>query len=280
MEVKRPAGRKSQELSLLRLVFCLGLPLLCGSCSKSIQAPQSLRAQRALDFARSSRSNQPFDFKILQEFNDGANLFVVAEITSRVKWPLDEVAVHLATRKDGEIVKELGQSLRQALGSEVKPFESDMLKAGEVRKFSLSVPSSGMSDYQLELLWGEEAQPYLRAFGQQQAIELREINFQRVNCLSDSCPLEYEVRCQIVNAGNRLVNIVHLGTAWSSINPSDGLVVESEIQEEVVTLRGLALKPGSARELKVKISAVLPQGADPALAQRYKPEIRIISYEG
>lgn len=286
MDAKKSTDRKSRRISfrVVSFLFCLLSQLLClVACgSKSIKPPQSLRAQRAVEYSSSFDSNQPFSFKVLQEFNDGKNLYVVAEVESRANWPTADMAVHLMTLKDGELLRESSQSLQSLIAPGNNPENLAELKEGTARKFSMSVPSQGMSDYQLELLWGEEAQAYLSKPQNDSGLELRKLQYNRIACTAAVCPLEFEVSCELFNSGETIVNIVHLGTSWVLADDlsKQELVADARANEEMVTLKALNLKPGTGRELKVKIAAALPQDSDKNSADKYKPEIRVVSYEG
>ncbi len=134
--------------------------------------------------------------------------------------------------------------------------------------FLLLIPDQGLTDYQLSLLWGQEARLFLEEAGKSSPdwLEVKEaqlVEEQSTDCDSPSCPPAYYVEAELFNRGARAIDEAVLALNFCPLN-QEGFVDFSACStdnEELVRLESLHLPTGAKRQIKLSIeSAVPPDG--------------------
>jgi hypothetical protein len=212
----------------------------------------------------------PFVLSVAKEENDGQTLRVVADVIPQVAWPSDNAMVRLATYRNGALLQERYFPIAAALAPSQEEFKSQ-----EKVSLAMQVPSVGMTDYQLELLWGEEA---LRISEQLQSearpllrISELEIERKREECNGFPCDIVFVLRGVVENTGQEVLGDIVLAVGFIRV---DGDVKRPE-NEEKVPLSGLELAAGDKRPLRLVIDRRIPETE----AGKYKPVLRIAAFK-
>lgn len=205
---------------------------------------------------------------MLEEVNDGSNLNLSLELAANTRVPLKDVVVRLAGFKNGQ-------------EGSLTLFPASKLAAtavpGRPLRFSVSVPSVEMTDYQLELLWGQDGREALKIKSESPMVG--ELVLSDVSLLDDQCSAPCESKFSFAgvleNQSARVVEKAELGVAFAWVGNGEALdPAMAEVQQKI-SLKGLALLPGQRQEIKLKLSKGLPKTAD----GRYMPVVRLLNFE-
>lgn len=210
----------------------------------------------------------PFRMKVLDESYNGDLLVVQGEVTGEIDWAPGDVALRLVGYREGKTVGSSAASVA-ALAGESDPVS--VVDAGGSLPFSLSLNDRDISHYQIELLWGREAQSVVAP----RPVPL----LHSVTTVVEECPPEegcetrYRVSATVRNETDEWLDVVALGVSYGWA--PDGGVVEQTSQpsgEEVVEIRDFLLKPGGERPLSIVIPFI------PSLKRggRFEPVVRLI----
>ena len=268
------------------------------------QAPQDKAndLQRTSSGASVSNQRVPFDVVIHDEVNDGEKLFIRAGIRSRRTWPVADLVLLLTGTRDGEPVEQEVLPLASSPDLILSGLSEDgkELSDQEELLLSLSLPSAQITDYQLDLLWGSEAAPYLKRTapaaesmraglspsvapgdqnGTQDSGETLHIRDFRVvthtpNCGRANCPQLMKLEGKLVNTGPTTQNDVSLALVFRWIpNRGSSLDLSRPMtqNEELIQLRGIGLAPGGSKPFRFVLDRPIPQAA----GGRYVPELRV-----
>jgi hypothetical protein len=232
-----------------------------------------------------SDPQSPLNVQVLDEVNDGETLNVLVAVSAKIPWPAQNVLIKLSTLMDGEEQSsavypverwfEGHTSKSGATGAKLMP--------GEEIRLALAVPIKQGSDYQLEVLWGQEAQRLRKAQPQSvpgmaggQGLYLgpvqKEVRTQV--CAKPPCAAEFLVRVRLINGGPSVVQHASLGVGFMPRGAVDFKTPLPQ-NEETVELKELRLLPGQAKTLKLSFDRALSQEQ----IQSYEPVVRILSYE-
>lgn len=267
-----PFGERANSLAALALgrvnimkVFCktyfllVGLAFL-GACSTTkVPSPEFL-SKESLSIA--SPEEAPFSLQILDEFNDGDRLHVLGAITPKSEWDPAQVMVKLSSLKDGETVNSANYFFDPSQGA---------LEVGKKVSFALVVDTKDASDYQVALLWGNQAGEAKARINLNWAnsIELRNMQVNRigVDCLTGTCPQTFQVLAEIVNVSGRTVPGLVLGVTLDRVNGPTNAA-----SEKFIEVPNLNLSAGRSRPIELELENGFPQGqiAD------YLPKIRVV----
>jgi len=253
---------------IVRLIGSLSAAALVG-CS-STPAPHPARP--AVEAAQAAR-NVPFGLKVVDEVNDGQRLHILASIESRTDWDPRRVVVRL-TGMSGERV--LGVS-DYPLVNRMNGGAPTVLRPGEPFDVSLSIPVKEVTDYQLELLWGEESGVELKSAAPS-PLQLKNIVVSRSGepCRTGSCPVLFEVSGDLTNFGAGTIERAALGVGFLPFAQAgaSGQVSGIPADEEQIDLAALKLAPGKSRPIKLTVE-------QPALAGggELTPVVRVLSFE-
>jgi len=162
-----------------------------------------------------------------------------------------------------------------------------VLAAGVATPFSLTLPSAGLTNYQVEVLWGQEAQP----FGQpgtpnspavpdaaKPFLALRNLEVHRVpseSCATpNECELKFTITGEFFNSGGATVRNVVILAGFTSADKLDlkDQILENERRIEV---RNMGLKPGASKPFRLALEKYVT-AIDQAAPQ---PAVRILSVD-
>jgi hypothetical protein len=228
----------------------------------------------------------PFTLTVSKETNDGKELHILGSVISRDAWDPSGVVVRLTSLRDGKPVGVVHETLTRLIESRLGAgsLPSEELPAGSETKFSLSVPSVGMTDYQLGLLWGDEAEPYrtLATTGNNSRdsadLKLRvhsiEIETLKAACAYPPCDVRYRLKAVFQNQGRAIIASAKLGVGFvqNEMLGSDSIPQD----EEQVEVPNLDLEAGKSRPFKILLNKELSED----LADEITPVLRILSFSG
>jgi hypothetical protein len=215
--------------------------------------------------------------EVLDEVNDGEQLSIRGRIVAKTAWPRTDLLVRLSTLDDAGDSKIVLRTL-----SELAP-QGDLLGVGTPTEFVVSAPSHGISNYQIELLWGEEAQPFISQAKsvdgpREQVLALRKLEVHRVpseSCATpDECSVKFTITGEFFNQGGGTVRTVMIEAGFS---PADKLDLPGQILENArrIEVRNLNLGPGGTKPFRLALEKFIPSTEQ--IAPR--PVVRIVSVD-
>ena len=232
----------------------------------------------------------PLTLETTQVLNDGQQLHVFGIVTAHIPWDVSKVILRLIGLQSGQVTRETIRRLSDSsISREVRevslgfppPINQSSpreLKAGEKEAFYLTIPVGQISDYQLELLWGDEAQPYLVSLDsiQKKLIELRNVRVEteKSACQAAECGTKFRILLELFNTGHSPVNRVVLGVGFlldldaATLDPAK-TVPENE---EEIEISALKLAAGQGRQMRLIFEKPVP----PDWADRLRPTVRVI----
>jgi len=241
-------------------------------------------------FLEDSEADQdlPFEFTVVEEANDGTTLYVLVELESRTDWNSESVVFRLVGMSGVEEISQSTLSLREWFDSQPGSAEtSSVLSEGEPVRVGLVIPSKGISEYHVELLWGEDAK---RSAGTplnvaappvKEPLEIRNIQVvsQEKPCDKERCPTVYRLEAYLFNGGTKLISSATLGVGFISSQKkgkSGKLDLSEHIpeNEESLEIRGMRLAPGTGKAVRLVFDREVP----PELMKYgISPNVRVIS---
>ncbi len=266
------------RLTTTKLVCYLGLCTgFMSGCS--ISASLSNPAHRGVleSTAGSEPDQSPFTLEVLDEVNDGERVSIRGRLVPKSDWSRDDVVLRLSA------LDELGNSrliLRKL--SDIAP-KGEGLSGKKPADFVLSMPSEGISNYQIEVLWGEEAAPFIAqatdpVSSEGQMLALRKLEVHRVpseSCATpDECSVKFTITGEFFNSGGATLKNVVIETGFS---PADKLDLPRQILENArrIEVRNLNLVPGGTKPFRLALEKLIPSSEQ--IAPR--PVVRIVSVE-
>lgn len=231
----------------------------------------------------------PFILEVMEEKNDGRQLVVRGRIIPKTSKPASEVVVRLSALDRGGEQRVTFHNMHDLLAGGTKAKgEPVMLEKGVARSFTLAMPLKGITNYQLEVLWGQDAVPFGPAEPvsdvpqeskkePKQFIALRNLEVHRVpteSCVSpDQCVVRFTITGELFNSGGATIKDVVIEAGFGSGDSLDlqGQILENEKRVEVPNLR---LASGASQRFKVSLDKLVPTSAVVAP----QPVVRIASF--
>lgn len=203
--------------------------------------------------------SQPFLVSIIEEANDGKKLTVAAEVRSHWKSDSSKALLQLKGLKNGEVVGESFFPLASA-----PECEDGTLSPDEKVQTVISVDSPGITDYQLNLLWGDEAQAYLRSLPVGSTVLFKDLNL--------TLKPKAAVVGEIENRGSDKLDRVAIAVSFVWV-PNNSPVEDGQSQQETILEIGdLNLSPGKSRPFSIEIDQEIPASPD----GYFKPLVRVV----
>jgi hypothetical protein len=275
------------------IVASSSLVLLSGCSLLFAGKPSEVILESTEDLPGSER--MPFTLKVGQEINDGKELHILGSVVANTEWNPAEVVVRLTSLKDGKPVGVVHHTLKKLIEARVGvgQMKAELISAGDETNFSLSVPSAGMSDYQLVLLWGEEAEQFLESKPKQKidketqasngksagnGLKLRihsiEVETLKSECPYPPCEVRFRLKAVLQNQGKSVITSAKLGVGFIATELLGSNMSPDE--EEQVDVPNLKLLPGQSRPFRI----LLNQEMSEEIAEDVRPVLRIVSFEG
>ncbi len=228
----------------------------------------------------------PFILEVVEEKNDGERLTVQGRLLPKTSKPASEVVVRLsALDRKGEQRVSFHNMQDVLAGAPGAQAGTRMLKKGVAQPFTLSMPLAGITNYQIEVLWGSEAAPFgptepaaLEPKNEpKQFIALRNLEVHRVptaSCVSpDECIVRFTITGELFNSGSATIKDVVIEAGFGKGGNLDlpDQILENEKRVEVPNLR---LEPGGAQRFKVSLDKLVASTTVVAP----QPVVRIASF--
>lgn len=227
----------------------------------------------------------PFILEVVEEINDEDKVIIKGRILPKTDWNASEVVAKVSAldREGRQRVSyhRMSDVVASRQGQVSPPL---LLEKDVAQTFSLSLPVKGLSNYQLEVLWGADAEPFAdRKPATEQKVEptqfiaLRNMEVHRVpteSCSSpDECLVKFTITGEIFNSGGSIVNnvviVAGFGTGAKLDLPTQ--ILENERRVEVPDLK---LAPGGNRRFRISLEKLVPTTAQEAP----QPVVRIASF--
>ncbi|MBN8549078.1 MAG: hypothetical protein J0M12_07180, partial [Deltaproteobacteria bacterium] len=201
------------------MVVCACLSL--SACSRKVTAPAATDLNAGVKAENSSQPASPFTLEIVEDLNDGSNLHIHGRVQTAAEWPAEDVVVRLSGMKAGESHQVSFFPLNKLQQRQADAKTTNRLVPGTPFDFYLSAPSSELTDYQVELLWGKEAKGVSATEPpvdptQAQGLLLQALSIQRVipHCAVEPCPSTYRLSGSFLNNSATTVQDAQLGVGF------------------------------------------------------------------
>lgn len=295
---------------LAGVLFCLTAcktltssgPFSAFSSNKESKQDQTKKSNLAV--LQKPANGDPFILQVLSEQFDGNELVLTVGFASFEDVDYDSVIIRLLTQKGGEVI-DSKEFIVEDLFNSYGTFGSTSAKLEKTfqYKFGLSIPATQGSEYQLELLWGEEALPYLgkkdslkspepnavqpsRAGSELTAgrnvplpdaknIELQglRISKKRYCYEQQECQIEFQISAEIVNLSNEIVKSAMIAVGFlDKEGEAYKYGVRIPEEEELVELPNLSLQAKNSQSIKLVLDQKVPESMD----RRYQPVLRLV----
>jgi hypothetical protein len=227
----------------------------------------------------------PFILEVVDEVNDGKQLTVNGRILPKTSKPASEVVVRLsALDRRGEQKVSYSNMQDVLTGDSASHGAPRMLEKGVAQPFTLSMPMAGITNYQLEVVWGQEAAQFApkrtapeSKNDSKQFIALRNLEVHRVpteSCVSpDECIVRFTITGELFNSGSATIRdvVIEAGFGKGANLDLPAQILENEKRVEVPNLR---LAPGGAQRFKVSLDKLVASTTVVAP----QPVVRIASF--
>lgn len=253
--MERVVSSKSILITLLLLSSLQG----CSLWRPSPKTPEKVEPQVEVK----EEPSIPFQLKIQDELNDGTNLYVKASLGGQVEWRPEDIGVKLITVRSGEAKASSVYRVADLLPIQDR---GRLIAPGDEVLFTLQGEGGNISDYQLELLWGDDAKelvaekvelPSEESF---LALENLTVGSDPALCESESCITRFQLQGELVNKGDHEVSRAEIavGFLWVPIDSNQDLTGQIPEKEERIVLKDLRLGPGRHRTIKLNFTKAVP----------------------
>jgi hypothetical protein len=250
-------------LRLLLMVFLATSLTGCWSTSKSIK--------RSSLPSKTKRAELPFRISVTDAVNDGSALYLRTRVQALAPWDKDYVFIRLKGFAGGERHEEVVIPLAEAIENQQPQAKARYV--GQVFKnlfLGLSLPSEGLTDYQLELIWGKEASSALSANKSATEVQVKgvQVVYQQ-EC--GNCPEVALMKGTLVNKSEVAVSAISLEVGFRRRNPLPDSSQSALVQ--IVEISDLNLPPGTEQDLEFEVD--LTRARDGA----FIPVLQILNYQ-
>ena len=223
------------SIRTITVIFCLFIPLFLSGCSGTVVKPP---------IETSEQDNKlPFILSIQDEVFDGTVLFIKGILTRNDNFSEDipantPLVVRLKTVKNG-----------QPLGESMLPF------APVDTIFTLSADAVGFTDYQLDLLWGQESLSLLKAIPPQQFVTVEEVHL----TAPDQSGKRF-IEGVLVNKGVQILTQIDLNLQFIFVKSGEFLDLQTLNPENdtLISVPGISVPPQESRPFSIEVESELP----------------------
>ena len=258
-------------MKTLHLISLVVSCALLGACTRAVPMVLTVPVPTAQAGPQATPApKEPFRIEIQKEWNDGGRLYVAGSVVVGPGFEAGDAVLRLRTFSQAEVKAETLQRLTVPAPSAE---EASIGEGARSIPFVMTLPFSSLSDYQIDLLWGNDAGPYLSKLEDVQAspaVEIRSVRLRAASCENADCEQSHVVEAELFNAGNEAVTAMTIGVIFGGANSAE----TPEGLEELVEISGLRLLPGETQKLRLLIDEPLPETMRPLL----QPQVRVVSY--
>lgn len=197
----------------------------------------------------------PYKVEVLEELNDGKALFIRAKISNFENFQDINSLIRLSGLANGKLATEKYYLLQTSLN----PTSQELL---------MEIPSAEISDYQLELLWGQDAKNYLSRIQAEirSQLTLESVQVEKVKiCEAEICRFNFKISGQIKNNGAETVPTADLGLSFQT---EENLSAETKdlSMEKTIPIKDLNLSSQQSRSFNLEADSP---------AEDLRPHLRI-----
>ena len=137
--------------------------------------------------------------------------------------------------------------------------------------FNLDLDVRAISDYQVQLLWGKEAQAFKKLHNNNPSVKLVELESQNQDlpCAIAPCQRQFVVTGNIVNIGKEVVNNLKISVAYKWIKENRD---RDDLEPTTIEITDLNLSPGQDQPIELTLENTAPI-LDGGV---YKPSLQIV----
>lgn len=227
-----------------------------GTSAEGEQALHGNGVAELVDGEGGAPAQEPFLVEVQKVVNDGSTLGVFARIEPRTRVPINDVAVVLRGLAAGKVIASTSAPLSEVVDkTQISSLAGMLVPPAQVVAY-LRIPVGGVSDFQFQALWGEDARASLREYWREpsNAVGLESISLQEVPCSSQArCTVEQAIAATVRNKSP-----FDLCAATLIVSPqAPSLDLEGHNQQTPATIRlnPLRVGPGMSRAIRVVLGA-------------------------
>ena len=227
----------------------------------------------------------PFILEVVEELNDENKVIIKGRLLPKTDWNASEVVVRLsALDRDGHQRVSYHRMSDVVIPRQGQVSPPLVLEKDVAQTFSLTLPVKGLSNYELGVLWGADAEPFadrkpppVAKSEVKEFVALRNMEVHRVpteSCSSpDECLVKFTITGELFNAGGAIVKDVVIVAGFGTGAKLDlaDQILENERRVEVPNLK---LAPGGVKRFKISLEKLVPSSAQVAP----QPIVRIASF--
>lgn len=223
----------------------------------------------------SSSPKLPFEISVTDAINDGNNLYLRAQVNALAAWDPEQVYIRLKGFAEGERHEELVVSLANAIEQQ-HPQAKTKFVARHFKNLFLgfSLPSAGLTDYQLELVWGPEATASLSAAKEKELVVIQKIAVVEHRECPECEPVAI-LRVTLSNRGELAVSAIALEVGFNPVMTEQQLQVpvKPNTSMQVVEITDFNLPPETEQDLEFEVDLTKAQDSG------FIPVAQILNYE-
>ena len=237
----------------------------------------SAGGSRKIKYAAQSKNSPklPFEISVTDAINDGNNLYLRAQVNALAAWDPEQVYIRLKGFAEGERHEELVVSLANAIEQQHPQAKAKFIARHFKNLFlGFSLPSQGLTDYQLELVWGPEATASLSAAKEKELVVIQKIAVVEHRECPECEPVAI-LRVTLSNRGEQAVSAISLEVGFNPIITEQLLEepVKPNTKLQVVEITDFNLPPETEQDLEFEVDLSKAQDSG------FIPVAQILNYE-
>lgn len=265
---------------LVALAGCSGkkAPALPSSGSDASVTSEAAAAQ-----APAVVSNVPLKLEVAQEFVENGELNVKLLVEPLVSLRSSQVLLRIKGLKDGNVIEKKEQVLSESAAKEI-------VSPGEKYSMRFQLRADGLSEYQIECSWGDDARGAGLAkmadvppVPTHPGVELVQVVLESSDTACDKPPCDkmFTLTGNLENGDDVSIGRVQLalGVFWVEKDgaepPFPAALSELDLNEEKIELNGLEVPAHSTKKVRVNLDRALPQ----LDTGGFVPHLRLLSFE-
>ncbi len=231
------------EKCFLNAAFALCLTIL-GACSIN-KVPDAIKPLEEV-----SSSKSPLVLKVLKVDSNHDGTTIAASVQAKTDWDISATTLNFTVFKDGNLVDSVVKNLKSFQSSQAP---SGMLKKDQSIEVTLSSTATDISDYQLSIGWGNEAEVVVKRSVELKSIRLVDLGVDS-DCNTYVCGHYFAVEAIIFNNGTQAVSSLDMNLALKEISSSKVLV------EQKINLKPISIPVGGQQHIRLRINQGFPSG--------------------
>lgn len=241
----------------------LSIFLLSGCSTLSSPQPIPVITQSQDD------SSQPLVLRVTEEINDGKRLHIGGQVMSKIWWESSTSFIHLKVLKDGVVTGESLLPIASLIDPDIaREYSGPFLRPKEVKPFRLSADAAQITDYQIELVWGDDSKSLQALLDPKPIISITDVS------LLQKSGKNSVIVGNILNGTPKRLTGLTLGISFHWVQKGASLDLSAAIpeNEQNITVGKLSIGPGEIKPLKIELESELPMSPDGS----WQPIVRVI----